>query len=122
MQLGVLSLSAPRREKSAFANFWAAGGWTKIHSSEFPVLAEVEALGLLYPRQPVPQLTLVPQGEQQHIPFAVGVEHDMTCQHQLAEFRHAERLRELGGLMCLKLPPAGLGVEESGWATTRGRE
>ena len=73
-------------------------------------------------RQPVPQLALVPQSEQHHIPFGVGIDHDVASQHKLAESRHAERSRELDGLLRLELPPTGLGVEESGRATARGCE
>ena len=72
--------------------------------------------------QAVSQLALVAQAKQQHIPFGVGIEHDVARQYKLAEFRHAKRSRELQCLLCLELSPVGLGVEESGRATTCGGE
>lgn len=62
------------------------------------------------------------QGEQHHSPFRVGTKHDVAGQHELAEIRQSERLRELQRLLRVELAPAGLGVEESGGSTTCGRE
>jgi len=72
--------------------------------------------------QPISELALVAQRQQQHISCGVGIEDDVASRHDLSKFGHAERFRELDSLLRLELSPAGLGVEESGRATTCRRE
>jgi hypothetical protein len=52
--------------------------------------------------QRVAQLALVAQGEQQHVPLRMGVEHDMAGQDELPQFGQAVRTRKLERLLRIR--------------------
>ncbi|CAN5716252.1 hypothetical protein BH11PSE13_BH11PSE13_11130 [soil metagenome] len=64
-----------------------------------------------------PQLAFVTHREQHDLSLRMGVQHDVTRQHEFAQIGVAKRSGPLLCLLRLKLPPTGLGLEESRGAT-----
>ena len=64
----------------------------------------------------------MPHRKQDDFAFGMRVEHDMTSEHQLAQFRQTQGSGTLPRLLSLKPPPVRPGIQKPGRPPARGRE